>query len=669
MARKPLRDEIKPVKPHLTRGTGGVAAEVMDVRHDLQRVTDRIEDEFVMSLPGVRQDLWVDGTSGDDANDGLTEATAVKTIPKLKELIADRINVNYFVVNLRGVVTLTSAVPDTDNFDYGNSLFFNTMNPLKNAAGTWQGPTIVVQGDPSPDSRVVLEDDGAGGDIVSDINGVGQIGLSTKTWTNNQWKGYWCRVKTGALAGQEFIIDENDGTTLYMLNPADVGDPGAGAEFDIVRPGTEITAAHFYIDFVQKRLQCIMRGPGKLYISHLYISGGATLQTWTGEDRNHNNIEMSNIIFNNPNSLFGLVSVGNGGAVYHSVGYMDCSGDTPVYATSNCGLSQPADSLFGANLFVHNTGYKLFNHCLLGWLWLWSSDGDVDTQKTKFRRVNLMNSLQTSHGGHSAIGVGTKMGGGPIEGNTYRPALYMFNSDLDVDGAGVEFDYATIGARLVNSVLTAAELGGTNNADAGVHADMHSSVCCPVGFPTPTNPKFKTPTLSGNGGTVELSKDGVAQISTWQGVRGTQATGTIDCDNVGTGVLVLDGETVVINDGSNTVTFEFDNDGSVVESAILRQVDISGPPADEDDVKDLLIAAINAAALLGFLQINAWDGGPGIVSLTHQLPVVSAGTVTDTVVNAQFTTAGMSGGVAPAPVSDPEICARPNSPLNFYYGV
>lgn len=126
-----------------------------------------------------------------------------------------------------------------------------------------------------------------------------------------------------------------------------------------------------------------------------------------------------------------------------------------------------------------------------------------------------------------------------------------------------------------------------------------------------------------------------------------RAIGQIDCDSAGTGVLPADTETVIIDDGSNpAVTFEFDTNASVVETATLKAVDISAA-ANEDDVKNALITAIQNARASGDLNIIAENGGAGLVNLTNDTPGVAGNVaITDTVVNANFTVTGMTGGSA-----------------------
>lgn len=126
------------------------------------------------------------------------------------------------------------------------------------------------------------------------------------------------------------------------------------------------------------------------------------------------------------------------------------------------------------------------------------------------------------------------------------------------------------------------------------------------------------------------------------GAASVAATGSIDCDNAGSAVVVLDTETVVIDDGPNAaVTFEFDDDDSVVETDTLRKVDISAA-ADDDDVRDALIAAVTAAPVFNMIAVS---GGAGLVSLTSTTRgTVGNVAITNTVVSGNFATTGMSGG-------------------------
>lgn len=122
---------------------------------------------------------------------------------------------------------------------------------------------------------------------------------------------------------------------------------------------------------------------------------------------------------------------------------------------------------------------------------------------------------------------------------------------------------------------------------------------------------------------------------------GVSATGSI----THTGAAILDTETFVLDDGTNpAVTFEFDDDDTVVQSLTLRKVDIS-TAATDNDYRDAMIAAINLAPNLT-ITATAGISADGVVTLTNT-EGGNAGnvTITETVADAGFIVAGMSGGV------------------------
>lgn len=118
-----------------------------------------------------------------------------------------------------------------------------------------------------------------------------------------------------------------------------------------------------------------------------------------------------------------------------------------------------------------------------------------------------------------------------------------------------------------------------------------------------------------------------------------QATGTITTI---AGSLLVDGETFVLDDGVNpAVTFEFDDNGSVVPSATLRPVNFTGADT-ADQVRDAIIAAVNTAPVL---DITAYNGGAAFVVLWNDNGGTAGNqTITETVVDAGFIVTGMAGG-------------------------
>ena len=126
-------------------------------------------------------------------------------------------------------------------------------------------------------------------------------------------------------------------------------------------------------------------------------------------------------------------------------------------------------------------------------------------------------------------------------------------------------------------------------------------------------------------------------------VSGTESSGSIACDNGGTAVIPADTNQFVLDDGDNpAVTFQFNLGTPVVETATLREVDIT-TAVDDDDVRDAIILSVTNAPTL---DITASSGGAGIVNFVNDnVGVAGDVAITDTVVSGNFAPTGMSGGV------------------------
>jgi len=104
---------------------------------------------------------------------------------------------------------------------------------------------------------------------------------------------------------------------------------------------------------------------------------------------------------------------------------------------------------------------------------------------------------------------------------------------------------------------------------------------------------------------------------------------------------ILDGETVTISDGTTSKTFEFDTFGGVTAGNV--QVDLS-TVSTADEVRDALIAAING---VGSYTVESVADGSAKVHLWNETKGTAGNqAITETVANAGFTVAGMSGGKA-----------------------
>lgn len=108
--------------------------------------------------------------------------------------------------------------------------------------------------------------------------------------------------------------------------------------------------------------------------------------------------------------------------------------------------------------------------------------------------------------------------------------------------------------------------------------------------------------------------------------------------------LITDGDTFVLDDGVNpAVTFEFDDDDSVVETPTLRQIALT-PGLTAAQVRDLMLTAVNLAAAV---NISASALGAEQVSLTNTVPGAAGNVPITQGGTAPLTVSGMSGGTDP----------------------
>ncbi|MCZ6870545.1 MAG: hypothetical protein O7G84_13670 [Gammaproteobacteria bacterium] len=126
---------------------------------------------------------------------------------------------------------------------------------------------------------------------------------------------------------------------------------------------------------------------------------------------------------------------------------------------------------------------------------------------------------------------------------------------------------------------------------------------------------------------------------------GAPAIGNI---RVVSGSALVDGEVFVLDDGTNpAVTYEFDDNGSVIPSPTLRAVAFTAT-SSEEDVRDAIVAAIAGTPTL---DITGALLGIQNVTLTHQSPLASGNVaVTTTVAAPLFVVTGMAGGEDPGTI-------------------
>jgi hypothetical protein len=147
----------------------------------------------------------------------------------------------------------------------------------------------------------------------------------------------------------------------------------------------------------------------------------------------------------------------------------------------------------------------------------------------------------------------------------------------------------------------------------------------------------------------EPNADGLATDATK--LRITSALPTGDAKATGrivttTGANIADGETFVLNDGTNpAVTFQFDSDASVTPTATLRRIIFTGSET-ATQMRALIKAAIDAAPSL---NIDTTNYGTDGIDLINTIGGAEGNqSVTETVTHVGFVVTGMAGGATSA---------------------
>jgi hypothetical protein len=170
-----------------------------------------------MRLAGVPETtadthLYANGSTGsDEDNDGLSVGSPKRSLQAVFDLIP-------LVVKHVVIVHLSGTFAETGNVYLAKMLTTGAARLLVDGGGDL---TELVAG------------------VTSDINSVSSIGLSTAGYTADEHAGLWVEILTGPATGNIRLISENTTTTLSPQKDFSV-DPGAGAQYRIVRPTTNM---------------------------------------------------------------------------------------------------------------------------------------------------------------------------------------------------------------------------------------------------------------------------------------------------------------------------------------------------------------------------------------------------------------------------------------------
>jgi len=146
-------------------------------------------------------------------------------------------------------------------------------------------------------------------------------------------------------------------------------------------------------------------------------------------------------------------------------------------------------------------------------------------------------------------------------------------------------------------------------------------------------------------GRVRVVSDTVLRLPDASPTAAVAAWGFITLDAAFTGGDLIDGETIVLDDGTNpAVTFEFDDGlGGGVTPGNVAVGFVPGDTAS--DIRDALVTAINGVGAGLAITASPGPGSNPSVALVNDTPGVAGNVaITETVADTGLTVAGMSGG-------------------------
>jgi hypothetical protein len=422
-------------------------------------------DKYLQKTTGPMT-VWCDGTSGNDANDGLSLASAKKTIGGVWALLPPVID-DHTLVILRGVIE------DFDMVTLGN-----IVTPQR----TGYAQLIIDGGSDVEVLETVLA-----GDIHSTTS-VGKTGIG---WTVDEHFGHWARIDSGPQTGLTFSIRSNTIDTIEPLRS--IPDPGAPVDFSIVRPATRLTSSAVF-----SMLNLSFRGGGGIFFQRITLDGPLTMLQIVGMD-----------------AVLSLAGVVIEGGIFLTVMDTALSVNTNLYGLSPTDFASDAFGVLGSyfnGVMANNISDSqwpglLMRPCPYG------GYGGSEMVNSKLK--------QFDHGSRF-IGpfdlIGCSSGSSPIvlAHSGFAPVRFdrsashglgIHGGDIGDIGAPLSRDNTSHGIALDNSCAKIGVATGTGNGGAGVHVTRGSHVRL-----------TGAPTITGTVGDVTI--DGTTPASTWAAIAG-----------------------------------------------------------------------------------------------------------------------------------------------------
>jgi hypothetical protein len=399
---------------------------------------------------------YADGTSGNDANDGLTVGTPKKTLQAVFDLVPYLVKHNT-CVHLAG--TFTS----------------NTSTINRSTLGT---VTLVIDGG----TALTTVADSGGSPWTADIHTTATIGLTTAGWAVDAYAGYFVEIVDGACAGQHRLIQGNTADTITPVRSFST-DPGT-CSFRVSRPSTTLHNSSILMEQV-------VQAP---FVQNVYCTGTSYLQYLGGD------AQITHVVMNSSGTIWAGARLFQSYAPRYNTTTFALELGTSY---SNAGLS----SVSTGKVSVYRACYSSFIAAVIKTATCSSASVFAALQGSRFGSIALTAAaaMDTSSSITNTAGwANTRLGwSSPSIGISLVDSPLRIGSGVDISGSashGIECNHSRLH---LDGAVT-----GTGNGGAGVYAHSGSVVHIKNGAP---------PTLTGTVGDLAVS-DPALEESTWAAI-------------------------------------------------------------------------------------------------------------------------------------------------------
>jgi hypothetical protein len=376
----------------------------------------------VKSTTGSMQ-VYADGTSGLDTNDGLTLGTPKKTLQAVFDMIPYYVKHNS-TINLTGV--------------------FNDAADSTATLNKYVCSLLVIDGS----SAMTVFNDNGGSNFTPDIFSVSSLGLTTAGWVADAYMGYMLEIVSGTCAGQTRMIQGNTATTLTPVRNFSVT-PDATSVFRIVRPTTTLSTNAYPlfkndgqgVMIVQRLYQAsgqiyVLNAPGVHVFTHVVSMSSIGQAFWFAES---GSIQFT-ASARHPTTYALQSATTNSQAGVSQIAYdfNPNTGKFGVYSISNLTMRASAGNVLKAAVFMKTTNATVGSGSRIGVMVVNGIQMNSSTPNegittatgyatTKFGGVAGFGAIQVING---SIGIGSKVEF--VAGSKY--CLDAYHSQLHISG-------------------------------------------------------------------------------------------------------------------------------------------------------------------------------------------------------------------------------------------